>query len=74
MSDYLVECLWKGVADVDQQQAAAERIEELEATLEMATVLAQEVERRMVDPGGFDHRFTLREALEAYRVQLKGEK
>ena len=31
MSDYLMKCLWKGVADVDQQQDAADRIEELEA-------------------------------------------
>ena len=33
MSDYLMKCLWKGVADVDQQQDAADRIEELEAKL-----------------------------------------
>ena len=31
MSDYLVKCLWKGVADVEQQQDAANRIDELEA-------------------------------------------
>lgn len=33
MSDYLMKCLWKGVADVDLQQEAADRIEELEAEL-----------------------------------------
>ena len=31
MSDYLLKCLWKGVADTEQQQEAADRIEELEA-------------------------------------------
>jgi hypothetical protein len=31
MSDDLVKALWKGVADVDRQQEAAARIEELEA-------------------------------------------
>jgi hypothetical protein len=33
MSDDLVRALWKGVADVDRQQEAAARIEELEAEL-----------------------------------------
>ena len=33
MSDDLVKCLWKGVADVDQQQDAADLIEELEGKL-----------------------------------------
>jgi hypothetical protein len=31
MSDYLMKCLWRGVADVEQQQDAANRIDELEA-------------------------------------------
>lgn len=31
MSDYLLKCLWKGVADTEQQQEAADRIEEMEA-------------------------------------------
>ena len=30
MSDDLTRCLWKGVADLEQQQEAADRIEELE--------------------------------------------
>ena len=38
MSDYqdMMKCLWKGVADTDQQQDAADRIEELEAKLAKA--------------------------------------
>jgi hypothetical protein len=36
MSDYLMKCLWKGVADTEQQQDAADRIEELEAKLAKA--------------------------------------
>ena len=34
MSDYLMKCLWKGVADTEQQQDAAERIEQLSANNE----------------------------------------
>ena len=34
--DYEMKCLWKGVADIDQQQDAAERIEELESKLAKA--------------------------------------
>jgi hypothetical protein len=56
--------------DIDALQ---DRIEELEAKLKLADVLAHEVERRMVDLGGFDNRFTLRKALEAYRAPLKGQ-
>ena len=38
MSDYqdMMRCLWKGVADTEQQQDAADRIEELEAKLAKA--------------------------------------
>ena len=36
MSDYLMKCLWKGVADTEQQQDAADRIEELKAKLAQA--------------------------------------
>jgi outer membrane protein TolC len=47
MSDYLVKCLWKGVADVDQQQDAADRIEELEAKLEMAEAKLEMAEAKL---------------------------
>ena len=57
----------------DLVPAMVDRIEELEAKLKLADVLAHEVERRMVDLGGFDNRFTLRKALEAYRAPLKGQ-
>ena len=33
MSDHLMKCLFKGVADTEQQQDAADRIEELESVL-----------------------------------------
>ena len=33
--DYLLKCLWKGVADVEQQQDAADHIEKLERALEI---------------------------------------
>lgn len=38
MIDYqdMMKCLWKGVADTDQQMDAADRIEELEAKLAKA--------------------------------------
>ena len=43
MSDYLMKCLWKGVADVDQQQDAADHIEELEAKLTNQTHMIAQV-------------------------------
>ena len=49
MSDYLMKCLGKGVADVEQQQDAAERIEELEATLAKAEVIVRIVASDKLD-------------------------
>ena len=40
MSDDLVRRLWKGIADTDAQQDAADRIEQLEAALAKADELA----------------------------------
>jgi hypothetical protein len=44
MSDDLTRCLWKGVADLEQQQEAADRIEELEERLKAARDDANEAE------------------------------
>lgn len=47
-------------------------IQQLEAKLAKADVLAVAIERRMVDLGGFDNRFGLRKALnDYYRTELK---
>jgi len=46
MSDYLVKCLSKGVADVEQQQGAADRIEKLEAKLAKAVEDLQTIKDR----------------------------
>jgi len=43
MSDYLTRCLWKGVADIEQQQEAADRIEELEAENETLRSMVAEL-------------------------------
>jgi outer membrane murein-binding lipoprotein Lpp len=46
MSDqYMMKCLWKGVADTDQQQDAATRIQDLEARLEAMTQQHAAVEK-----------------------------
>jgi len=42
MSDELVRRLWKGIADTDAQQDAADRIEALEAALAKADELAEQ--------------------------------
>ena len=49
MSDYLMKCLWKGVADVDQQQDAADHIEELEAKLAKAMQVIEMIASADVD-------------------------
>jgi len=47
MSD-IVRRLWKGIADTDAQQDAADRIEQLEAALAKADELAEAMELLMV--------------------------
>ena len=44
MSDYLTRCLWKGVADIEQQQEAADLIEELEGLIKELFVLLERKE------------------------------
>jgi hypothetical protein len=66
MSDYLVKCLWKGVADVDQQEDAADRIEELEAKLANAKYFL-EMHPAYIDK---DCRVLIKKAL----ARLKGDK
>ena len=73
MSDDLVKALWKGVADVDRQQEAADRIEELEAKLAKTTKLLEQIERRLSKISGFFFdtfpRKEIRSLLEELKVQ-----
>ena len=78
MSDYLLKCLWKGVADTEQQQEAADRIEEMEARVAAADKLAEAVthEREMVcqDFGmQQDAATAVHNALAAYQATKEGE-
>ena len=77
MSDYLLKCLWKGVADTEQQQEAADRIEEMEARVAAADKLAEAVthEREMVcqDFGmQQDAATAVHNALSAYQATKEG--
>lgn len=45
--DYLLKCLWKGVADTEQQQDAAFRIEELEGAIEWQRGRAEAAEAKL---------------------------
>ena len=67
MSDDLMKCLGKGVADVDQQQDAADRIEELEAKLAKAVEALEAITFECV---GDEARCGARAAL----AEMKGEK
>jgi hypothetical protein len=79
MSDDLVKALWKGVADVDRQQEAAARIEELEAKLERFAKAATRVHDSYWNStdGVIVGMFDLGEALRETRItlaELKGDR
>ena len=67
MSDDLVRRLWKGIADTDAQQDAADRIEAIEAALAKADELAEVAYRTIHD----DADTSLVDALAAYREARK---
>jgi len=76
MSDYLTRCLWKGVADIEQQQEAADLIEELEGLIKELFVLLERKEE--TDEGRVFHPTTIQscramdaEKLEQIMRQLK---
>lgn len=50
MNDDLLKLLWKGVADIEQQQEAADHIEALQAQLDEAVTALERAERVMDDP------------------------
>ena len=56
------------------QDAAADRIEELEAKLAKAAEALRTVEKHMNDLGGYDGRFTIRKSVSTTLAELKGEK
>jgi hypothetical protein len=60
MIDDLVKPLWKGIADIDQQQEAAATIEALRARVKAADELAERFEQAIAELG-------------EYNVELYGE-